>query len=518
MRLLTQLLPPERAIPSRRGRYLRDRLHGTERDPFALELARLSLTLTDIPNPDGWDLRVEDMFLGDRLAEQTRGKTILLANPPFEKFTAQEMAAYVKADTQIIINNKAAEMLRRTLPELQPGSVFGVVVPQSLLHGTFAEDVRRYLIEQFELREVSLFPDKVFSFSDAESAVLLGRRLPEHSSSRTTLRFRRIRESQLSRFRKTYDAPNSRTIEQSRFNAKGRWDMRVPDLEEVWLALADNPKAADLAEIANGLDYHGKDLPTGVRTYSEVQFPGAYQGFVRLERGMRIHQLPKLYWMNLDEDAIQERRSGATVGVPQVLMNYARVSRGLWRLKALIDPIGRPVTSAFLTVRPHVCSLESLWALLNSPVANAYAFCHLGKRHNILSDMRRIPMPGGAAFDEIATASREYLNAAAAGADSDELYRLMLKVDAAVLLAYDLPPRLERQLLDLFTGVERKGVGCDFRGYYPPGFTSYLPLHIIISDRFQRAAADATADRFLLGESAYVRDVLTAAAELRGEE
>ena len=28
----------------------------------ALELARLSLTLTDIPNPDGWDLRVEDMF------------------------------------------------------------------------------------------------------------------------------------------------------------------------------------------------------------------------------------------------------------------------------------------------------------------------------------------------------------------------------------------------------------------------------------------------------------------------
>jgi len=187
MRLLTQLLPAEKAIPSRRGPYLRSRLHGTERDPFALELARLSLTLADIPNPDGWDLRVEDMFIGDRLAAQTSGKTILLANPPFEGFKNEERAGYAKAKTPIVVNNKATEMLRRTLPRLQPGSVFGVVVPQAMLHGAFAEEVRHFLIDHFELREVSLFPDKVFPFSDAESAVLLGRRLPEDSRKRTTL-------------------------------------------------------------------------------------------------------------------------------------------------------------------------------------------------------------------------------------------------------------------------------------------------------------------------------------------
>ena len=179
MRLLAQLLPSEKSIPSRRGPYLRSRLHGTDRDPFALELARLSLTLSDIPNPDGWDLRVEDMFLGDRLAEQTRGKSILLANPPFENFESRELAAYAEAGTRIVVNNKATEMLRRTLPELKPGSVFGVVVPQTILHGAFAEEVRRYLVENFELREIALFPDKVFKFSDAESAVLLGRRRPE---------------------------------------------------------------------------------------------------------------------------------------------------------------------------------------------------------------------------------------------------------------------------------------------------------------------------------------------------
>ena len=94
-----------------------------------------------------------------------------------------------------------------------------------------------------------------------------------------------------------------------------------------------------------------------------------------------------------------------------------------------------------------------------------------------------------------------------------------------MLRAYDLPPRLERQLLDLFTGVERKGVGLDgpdghstFRGYYPPGFTSALPLHVVISERFERAAADRTVERFKSGESAYVREVLSAAAASRGEQ
>ncbi len=468
MRLLAQLLPSEKSIPSRRGPYLRSRLHGTDRDPFALELARLSLTLSDIPNPDGWDLRVEDMFLGDRLAEQTRGKSILLANPPFENFESRELAAYAEAGTRIVVNNKATEMLRRTLPELKPGSVFGVVVPQTILHGAFAEEVRRYLVENFELREIALFPDKVFKFSDAESAVLLGRRRPEKTRMRTKLIFRRIRERQMPNFRGTYEAPNSRMIVQERFNAGVRWDMRVPDLEEVWLALQDSPKASDVAELMQGLAYKGKDLPLGVDTYSEERFPGAYQGFLRVEGDPQVHQIPKLFWMSIAEEAILHKRSGTTVNVPQVLVPYAPVSRGPWRLKAFIDRKGRPVASRFITVRPASCSLEILWALLNSPVANAYVFTHLGKRDNLVGDMRRIPMPKRQAFDEIETAARAYLDTAAGGATVGDLYRLMLRVDAAVLRQYALPVELEGALLSLFTGWERVGVPFKQERYFPP--------------------------------------------------
>jgi hypothetical protein len=53
-------------------------------------------------------------------------------------------------------------------------------------------------------------------------------------------------------------------------------------------------------------------------------------------------------------------------------------------------------------------------------------------------------------------------------------------MDAAVLGAYDLPVHLERQLLDLFNGVERKGVGCSFTSYPSVPASVHLPFHLRI--------------------------------------
>jgi type I restriction-modification system DNA methylase subunit len=107
MRLLTELLPAAKQIPSRRGPYLRSCLHGTDIDPFALELARLSLTLTDIPNPDGWDLKVQDMFLEELLTIQAKKNTVLLANLPFDDFSPQEQQAYEDESSKTRFVNKS---------------------------------------------------------------------------------------------------------------------------------------------------------------------------------------------------------------------------------------------------------------------------------------------------------------------------------------------------------------------------------------------------------------------------
>lgn len=462
MRLLTEMLPAYMAIPQRRGPYLRSRLHGTDIDPFALELARLSLTLTDIPNPDGWDLTVQSMFAGNHLAEQAKRNTILLANPPFENLKADQ-----QRNSDIRFLNKCAEMLWRTLPELPAGAVFGVVVPQTILHSYNARELREFLVQRYELKDICLFPDKVFSFSDAESAVIVGRRKPVAPTH--TVHYRRIRERDLPLFRSDPSSVPARVILQARFSRDKSSSLRVPDLEEVWNAFADNPVLANIAAVAKGLDYRG-ELPPGSITYGEQEFAGGRPGFVRFDRGIQLHELPKLHWMNLDPSVISSPRSGTTVGIPQVLLNYARASRGPWRLKALIDKLGHPVTSRFIPVRSTDPSypVEVVWALLNSPVANAYAFSHLGKRDNIVGDIRRIPIPKTGSVDRVQAAASDYLEAAGSpGTDLANLQKLLLRVDCEVLKLYSLPSEVEQSLLGLFMDWERVGVPFRQDRYVP---------------------------------------------------
>jgi hypothetical protein len=481
MRLLTEMLPADKAVPSWRGPYLRSRMHGTDLDSFALELARLSLTLTDIPNPDGWDLESQDMFLGDRLAVRAKKNTILLANPPFDNFTPQAQQRYREQDSGVRFVNKSAEMLWRTLPHLPEGGVFGVVLPQTVLYSDNAHDLREFLSKECELREICLFPDKVFSFSDAESAILVGRR--KAPDSQNEVRYRRIRERELDRFRSDYTASTTRSVRQARFLADPSFSLRLPELEEVWSAFADNPTLAKVASVGQGLSYRGTDLPSGSTTHSEEEFEGSHLGFVLFDRGLQLHELPKKHWMNLDPAVVYRARSGATVGSPQVLLNYARVSRGPWRLKALLDKQGHPVTSRFITVRPTVSthSIETLWALLNSPVANAYAYSHLGKRDNIVGDIRRIPIPKMLSFVGVERAARAYLAAASSETASATMERLLLRVDSEVLKLYSLPLDLEQRVLGLFSRTKRLGVPFKQTRYLP----SELEGRIRFSDFLQ---------------------------------
>ena len=109
----------------------------------------------------------------------------------------------------------------------------------------------------------------------------------------------------------------------------------------------------------------------------------------------------------------------------------------------------------------------AIWALLNSPVANAYAYCHLMKRDILVGTMRKLPIPTAepAHFRAVEAAASAYLQLArkkgifmSVEPTDTEVRAALVRMDAEVLKLYDLPPRLERQLLDLFEGVERKGV------------------------------------------------------------
>lgn len=496
IRLLTSLLPPNMAEPLARKKYLRARVRGYDVDDFAVEIARLSLTLTDIPNPNGWSVKPADLFESDLIERAARESTILLANPPFADFKPAQRAAYTRKFRQPQFLNKTAEMLYRALSAMPDGGVFGVVVPQTLLHDSNATDLRRLLAAQFEFQELCLFPDKVFNFADQESAVLLGRKHPPASPSSTTIRYRRVRERQMEIFRESYGVTSQVGVRQRRFQQAPDFDLRVPDLESVWQHCNHLPKLAEAVDVGQGFSHTGEDqpgFPAGATTVSDDWFEGAVEGFENLGRKIQTHQLPPLKWLNLSPDVVRCAISGTECGTPQILLNEPPVQRAPWCLRAMIDRVGRPARSSFTIFRPltTTISLEVLWAVLNSPFANAFAYAHSSKWHILTGTWLRFPVPtlDATGIERIETAVRNYLESVARQEaplplrsddarveEAKVLRELHWRIDAEILRLYQLPTEVERQLLDYFSGWERAGVPFKQDRYFPEGFDEAISL------------------------------------------
>lgn len=479
--------------------YAKRKLIGIETDPFAREIARLSLTMADIPNPNGWKIEGGDIYCGDMLSKQAKNSMILLSNPPFENFKPEDQTYYSSKGHQLNCFNKAAEMLWRTLPYMPGDSVFGVVLPQGFLHRKNLAELRKTILHDYELSQVCTLPENVFTFAGHKSALLFGRKRIAVSRKKVhnEVLYRRVPREELDMFKQVY-AGRDQCIRQSRLSMSSAYDLRIRELDDVWCYCEENfPRFDSITQGGKGLEYEGKNLPPGAKTFDRRRFPGAVKGFARFNRDILLHGLPEEYWMNVAPEIIRRPVCGLTTGSPQILMNYARAGGGPWRMKVLIDQEGHPVTSRFLVFRLHdeEWSLHPLWAVLNSPLANAYTHCNSMERDNLSSTIKGIPIPF------CTRSTPENLEGLVAqyfalmeerdrpfGVDvEDKAKRLLLSIDAEVMRLYDLPPRMEKRVLDLFQGVQRKGVDFSFTGYYPEGFESAIPLHEYLSEEYQRS-------------------------------
>lgn len=519
LRVLDELMPAEDR-PHRKD-YLRQRLSGVDIDDFSREVARLALTLADVPNANGWSLQCEDMYDGDVLERNLSNADIVLANPPFEDFSASE-----RPSGSLV--NKAAEVVRQTMLHLPRGGIFGFVLPQTFLSSREGREIRRRMLKECEVMEITLFADKVFEFGEPESVVILGHK-PAGSllSSERTI-YQRVREKQVPVFKKTYEPSSSELSSLKEILGSEEVDFSIPVLGSFWKFLNSHPRLDQIAEVSKGFDHEGasKVTPNTIR-FSEKRFEGAKSGFMGWQEEQMTHALPQPMWLNLAKEVVATPRSGTRTGIAQILLNYARVSRGEWRLKALLDKAGHPVTSRFLTIRPKQArvSIDFLWGLLNSPLGNAFAFCVSSKRDVLTGDLRELPIPrdlsqpgvghlvaavaayfeAARKFDENRIAGRfvegaDLFHLASPDAPTQAQAELHLKylhwrVDAEVLKLYALPAELERQLLDLFTGTERRGVPFKQTEYFPAHFTDLQRLDdlLAVTGEWEQTSARKTA-------------------------
>ena len=524
MRLLRELFEGDEGAFHK---YAKKSLTGIETDSFAREIARLSLTMADVPNPNGWRVLDGDIYAGDALSKQAENATILLCNPPFEDFTPNEQAAYKKGGQELKCFNKAAEMLWCTLPYMPGGSVFGVVLPRGFLDKKNLADLRKMVLTDFELHQICSLPKKVFRYANHESVVLTGRRKAQRLQAKGVWKHkvlcRQVSREKLGGFKETYKGIDQYVL-QSGFAEDPKAELKVIELGDIWDYCDQNMAILEsVAEGGRGLIYRGRDLPEGAKTFEKMRFAGAVKGYALFDKKTQLHELPTEYWMSLSDEVIRRPMWGVERGRPQVLMNYAPISAEPWRIKALIDNEGHPVTSRFLAfrVKTNEWSVDALWGILNSPLANAFIYAHTTDRDIEAGIARKMPVP---------VCSRESLRrlerlvgdyralmekrGSEFGVDvGEEAKHQLLCVDAEVMRLYDLPPKMEKRVLDLFQGVQRKGVDFEFTGYYSEGFESAVPLHEYLSEEYQRSTI-GFADEWVQGHrSPEIDGVLRRAVE-----
>lgn len=542
MRLLRLEMPDQPATNIHD--YLKKHIHGVEVDDFALEIARLSLTLADIPNPNGWDLKSGDMYASDILEQEATKCRILLSNPPYEKFDVDESRRYQTAGYEVR-HKKAVELLHRTLGFLQPGSVFGVVVPQTVVSGPEAKTIREELLNKFEIAEVCLFPGKVFEFAEIETAIILGRRRKEGQNvGAHRTRLCAVAEQGMSAFQHNYSTHMNIQTSQSRLSENQGLELKVSALDEVWLLLKGNKRLRDVAGVGRGIEFKGKKERHNVPVVVPKPKAGYPAGYAGVSRDQVIFASPPEVGIAVHPELIGNPRQGMSNGKQQPLINMGRTARSPWRIKAMLDAHGRPVKNNFVVIRPKSVEIKPLylWAILNSPIASAYVASQTMRRHNYESFVGDVPLPRAtnAAIQEIVRLAESYRRIALARAElvgqqetikpwlfdrtveapagptESDVREALLALDAAVLRLYGLPARLERQLLDYFRGHERRGVGCVFGDYFPANFESLVPLYKYISASYRNSTIDAVAERIKPSDTSVATTALRAASRAFG--
>lgn len=472
--------------PAKRHDYFRKRLTGVEKDPFAIEVCRLLLTLTDYPNHNNWDLHHDDVFTWTEWSTTLRNCDVVLANPPYEAFEDS-----YKKEVQAIKAHPPAEFIRRTMQF--PPAMLGLVLPQSFLRSPFYRDASRSIARAYGEVSIVELP-KLFRYADNETIALMAYDRREKGTA-VSVHYAEVLKDGVDSFLNDYKVvlPRHKTLEVPK--GKQNISFRLAPAGSVFEGMTGST-LGNVGRIRQGLHWIARTdgLPQSAPR-SDVACDKEKKGFIPGVEKMRgnlsqLHVAKTRFLSILDEHQDPSTRANKQPwGDRKVACNAARFSPGSpWRLAAYSDAKGLVFTKQFFAIWPHPGISEfAIAAILNSPVGNAFSFQEDLDRDNHIETLARLPIPSpealatGATLDRLARYAQELFAADTLLVDlsasdwREERREALIRLDAAVLDAYGLEAAEQRKLLDQFDGYQRP-VGFEFNRYFPEHFKDNITL------------------------------------------
>lgn len=448
--------------PSRRHRYLQERIVGVDLDEFAREVANLALLLADVECRNGWKVLPGDARL---LVPSQIGSrpSIVVTNPPFREIKKGKR------------RELSAEILSRAVDLLVPGGLIGVIMPQSFLDSGSARETRVKMLDCGDILEIYTLPGDLFR-SNADTAVLLfrkatkGGKLPPPS----VVTVRQLRAKSISQFQRAREFTRTFSDDPGRWKTDPDRKLAISPFGHIWerIEKAFAPLGS-LARIRTGLQVRKEDTASvsTMRRADDVPL---------LERLDVLHPFAlvagedsdRIRWLHYGEQ-LRRKADEDLFRSPKVLLNSNRNPGCSWRLVAAVDRQRFFFTDNFHGIAassPQDVALEEIAAVLNSPLANAWFDSHCRKRKVVLRVLRALPFARLPEFlrrdlvgvvKELENAVRDQWQRAVKGLFHkgsgcvSDVGRLLAEVDALVYRAYGLSPA-EQQAMDRFMRADTR--------------------------------------------------------------
>ena len=450
LRHMRDLLPVDWTDRERHA-FLVDRLSGDETDPFACEVAVLSLILADYPNQNSWCIRRSDLFENNVLKSRMENSGIVLCNPPFQNFSTEDRSRYPIANE---FYSKPKAVLNAAL-DAHPRALAFVLPRPFILDRKFAPERRRLEFLYGDVELVAL-PDRIFAVSTIESALLIARDPRPPAPAVVTVRSTEVADHDRTTFLRTGQTTTERRAEL----AVGKppiGNLWIPPLPALWNYLKSAPRLSSYFAIHRGIEWKSAQSDA----WSNERRAGYRRGLHNARRARQFTLRNPVFL-----DCRQERLLYKAIDLPwdraKLVVNAASLSRKAWRIAAMLDRDGLVCSQQFFGLWPKrkltVAQLLTFAAVLNGPVANAFLATHSPAKGIRISAIKRVPIPSTLPF-HVETLVAEYVlrlqKTSVADAAEEQMQDILTLIDAAVLEAYDLSASLERELLELFRGSER---------------------------------------------------------------
>lgn len=462
---LSDLLPAQWSAELNH-RYLLKHIRGLEKDPFAREVARLSLSLYNLPAGNAWRIRQGDIFRDNPLQLFGEMPYVIVGNPPFHEPRS--------VDGERV--QKAAEVLNRYLEWLPPRGLLGIVLPLTFLHTNSSADSRERLLSTCEVLEVWHLPEESIPRSSIAIAVVLARKSSERSpdvSSRLT-RVEEDIEVELGPPSRSVQPAVGYVVSQERWVSQPKSRMVSSPFESIWDRIGMQfPKAEpEFCRIRNGMQ-PGKEARL---THFSPEDRG--ERWRPVLYGNRRGNTLGPYLINWDAQEVKymrypsselqfERNPEHFERSEKVVLNACRNPDNPWRLYAAIDRSRLVVTENFNYILPSQdTTVEELAALFNSMAVNAWysSRIHLVKIN--LATLKQMPFPH---FTDRQTERIKYLvrqitrmKLSLSNAKIKQIRQYTFELDEIVFDAYDIASAEKRQVrrwMDQFPRPGREWAG-----------------------------------------------------------